>query len=151
MKLAELLIERAEIQRRIAQLSKRLNDYALVQEGDEPPVAPELMMQQVDGLHMKLEEMIKTINKTNASTEFEAGVTLADAITRRDLMKSRRNVYSSLCTAAQIQDQRYSRKEIKFVTTVDVEKAIRVTDDLAMAIRLLDSRIQAKNWEVEVA
>ena len=36
MKLAEALILRADLQKRIAQLSARLKDSAKVQEGDEP-------------------------------------------------------------------------------------------------------------------
>jgi hypothetical protein len=69
---------------------------------------------------------------------------------KRDILKSRRNIYDNLSKAAQNKDDRYSRKEIRYVTTINVEKAIRVTDDLSKAIRIIDSKIQAKNWEVEV-
>ena len=41
MKLAEALNERADIQRRIAQLESRLIDNAKVQEGEEPAERPE--------------------------------------------------------------------------------------------------------------
>ena len=151
MKLAELLIERAECQRRIAQISSRLNDYATVQEGDEPPVKPEVMLNTLDELHAELEEFIRKINHANAATTFDDGLSLADAIVKRDILKSRRNIYDNLSKAAQNKDDRYSRKEIRYVTTINVEKAIRVTDDLSKAIRIIDSKIQAKNWEVEVS
>jgi hypothetical protein len=151
MKLAELLIERSEIQKRIAQMSSRLNDYATVQEGDEPPFKPDEMLQRLDGLHVKLEAAIKKINMVNMTTEFEAGMTLADAVTRRDVMKSRRNIYHGLFTASVIRDSRYSKKEIKYVTTLDVDRILDITDELAKDIRILDSKIQLKNWEVEVS
>ena len=150
MKLAELLIERSEIQKRIAQMASRLNDYATVQEGDEPPFKPDEMLKKLDGLHVKLEETIRKINITNMTTEFEPGITLADAVTKRDVMKSRRNIYHGLFTASVVRDSRYSKKEIKFVTTLDVDSIMDVTDDLAKDIRVLDSKIQIKNWEVEV-
>lgn len=150
MKLAELLIERSEIQKRIAQMSSRLNDYATVQEGDQPPFDPEKMLKALDGLHIKLENAIMKINHVNMTTEFESGVTLAEAVTRRDVMKSRRNIYHGLFTASVIRDSRYSKKEIKFVTTLDVDRIMDVTDELAKEIRILDAKIQLKNWEVEV-
>lgn len=150
MKLAELLIERSEIQKRIAQLSSRLNDYAIVQEGDVPPFKPDAVLKKLDGLHVKLEEAIKKINHVNTTTEFEPGMTLADAVTRRDVMKSRRNIYHGIFTSSVVRDSRYSKKEIKFVATLDVDEIMDVTDNLAKEIRILDSKIQAKNWEVEV-
>lgn len=150
MKLAELLIERSELQRRIAELSERLNRFATVQEGDEPPVKPEVMIKKVNNLHVQLEEIIKRINHANNNHELEQGVSLADAIVSRDILKSRRKVFFDLSKASQILDKRYSRKEIKFITTVDVEKTICTTDELSKSLRILDSRIQAKNWEIEV-
>lgn len=150
MKLAELLIERSEIQKRIAQMSSRLNDYAIIQEGDEPPFKPEVMLKKLDGLHVKLEETIRKINMVNMTTEIEPGMTLADAVTKRDVMKSRRNIYHGLFTASVVRDNRYSKKEIKFVTTLDVDSVMDITDELAKEIRILDSKIQNINWEVEV-
>ncbi len=150
MKLAELLIERAELQRRISELSERLNRYATVQEGDEPPVKPEVMISKLNVQHDQLEDVIKKINHANNSSEFAPGVSLADAIVTRDILRSRRAVFNSLSKAAEIQDSRYSRKEIRFVTTIDVEKTISTTDELSKSLRILDSKIQAKNWEIEI-
>ncbi|MBV5341423.1 MAG: DIP1984 family protein [Deltaproteobacteria bacterium] len=150
MKLAELLIERSETQKRIAIMANRLNAYATIQEGDEPPIKPDKVLKKLDALHVNLEDIIKKINMANMTTEFEPGLTLADAVTRRDVMKSRRNIYNGLVTASMISDSRYSKKEIKFVTTLDVDNILEVTDDLAKEIRILDSKIQLKNWEVEI-
>lgn len=150
MKLAELLIERSETQKRIAIISSRLNKYATVQEGDVPPFKPEAWLAKLDGLFVKQEELINKINVTNMSTEFEIGMTLAEAVTKRDVMKNRRGIYSGLFSASAIEDNRYSKKEIKFVTTLDVDRILDVTDDLAKDVRMLDAKIQAKNWEVEV-
>ena len=150
MKLAELLMERAECQRRIAQLSSRLRDCAKVQEGDSPPVKPEVMLKEVVELHSQLEELIKRINHVNVTNELEPGLTLADSVTRRDMLRSQRELYESLVKASQVSDGRYSMKEIRYVSTMDVSELIRKTDELSKAVRMMDARIQARNWEVDV-
>ena len=150
MKLAELLMERAECQRRIAQLSSRLRDCAKVQEGDSPPVKPEVMLKEVVELHSQLEELIKRINHVNVTNELEPGLTLADAVTRRDMLRSQRELYDSLVKASQVSEGRYSMKEIRYVSTMDVSELIRKTDELSKAVRMMDARIQARNWEVDV-
>ena len=150
MKLAELLMERAECQRRIAQLSSRLRDCAKVQEGDYPPVKPEVMLKEVVELHSQLEELIKRINHVNVTNELEPGLTLADAVTRRDMLRSQRELYDSLVKASQVSEGRYSMKEIRYVSTMDVSELIRKTDELSKAVRMMDARIQARNWEVDV-
>ncbi len=150
MKLAELLMERAECQRRIAQLSSRLRDCAKVQEGDSPPVKPEVMLKEVVELHSQLEELIRHINRVNVTNELEPGLTLADAVTRRDMLRSQRELYDNLVKASQVSDGRYSMKEIRYVSTMDVSELIRKTDELSKAVRMMDARIQARNWEVEV-
>ena len=150
MKLAELLIERSEIQKRITIYSTRLSKYATVQEGDTPPFRPQTLLEKLDTLFLQHEAIICKINTINMNTEFEPGMTLAMAVTKRDVLKNKRSVYSGLFSASAIQEDRYSRKEIKFVSTMDVDRIMDTTDDLSKEIRLLDARIQAKNWEVDV-
>lgn len=150
MKLAELLIERSENQKRISVLANRLNTYATVQEGDTAPINVDFALRKLNELFVKQEELIKKINKTNMVTELEPGLTLADAVCKRDIMKNKRGIYSSLFSASAIQENRYSKKEIKFVNTLDVDMITDVMDDLAKNIRVLDGKIQAKNWEVVV-
>ena len=150
MKLAELLLERSENQKRIAIISNRLNKFATVQEGDQPPFKPEAWLAKLDGILVKQEEIIKKINTVNMKTEFEPGMTLTEAVTKRDIMKNKRSIYSGLFSASAIEDNRYSKKEIKYVTTLDVDRIMEVTDELAKEIRVLDAKIQARNWEVEV-
>lgn len=150
MKLAELLMERAECQRRIAQLSSRLRKCTKVQEGDTPPVKPEVMLKEAAEVHIQLEEIIRRINNANVTNELKPGLTIADAVTRRDMLRSQRELYDSLAKEAQSSESRYSMKEIRFVATMDVVELIKKTDEFAKAVRMLDTRIQAKNWEIEV-
>ena len=48
MKLAEALQERADINRNIEQLKNRLNNNALVQEGEKTAEEPEKLKQELD-------------------------------------------------------------------------------------------------------
>ena len=54
MKLAEALQERADLNRRIEQLRNRLENSALVQEGERPAEAPEVLLEAVSYTHLTL-------------------------------------------------------------------------------------------------
>ena len=92
MKLAEALIERADPQRKIAQLEHRMELNAKVQEGDEPAAFVYDRLPQYERLMDELEKLIITINKTNHKAELD-GITLAEAITKRDCLKSKIKSY----------------------------------------------------------
>ena len=149
MKLAEALIERADLQRKIAQWENRMQQNARVQEGDEPAEAVEKLMPEYESLMDELERLIVRINKTNSETPFE-DVTLAEAITKRDCQKSKIRAYRELREAATIAQDRYSNKEIKFVRCVDVGRLQEKIDSLSKAYRELDTKMQGLNWTVEL-
>ena len=50
MKLAEALMERADVQRRMEQLDDRLRASARTQEGEKPPEAPAALLAELDAL-----------------------------------------------------------------------------------------------------
>ena len=68
MKLAEALQERADIQKRLSQLRGRLLNNAKVQEGEKPVENPAELLQEMDGMILRLEELILRINMTNSAT-----------------------------------------------------------------------------------
>ena len=45
---------------------------------------------------------------------------------------------------------RYSKSEIRILTCINVKEQQEIVDKLAHSARLLDARIQAKNWETEL-
>jgi hypothetical protein len=59
-------------------------------------------------------------------------------------------VYRDLAATATVDQTRYSRSEVKFVSTVDVAAIQRRADDLARRYRELDATIQATNWSVDL-
>src|SRR5437016_8407437 len=143
MKLAEALVLRADVQKRIAQLRERLRQSALVQEGEQPPENPEQLLIEMDQLLNQLGDLIIRINRTNIQTRFSTDETLTDALARRDILSMRYSVIGGLADTAANRIGRYGRSEIRKIATVDVAALRRQLDEIARQRRELDTAIQA--------
>lgn len=149
MKLAEALMQRADCQKRIAQLRQRLTRSAKVQEGEQPPEDPQELLSEVDIAITEFTRLVQRINQTNASTAFADG-SLSDALAQRDTLFTKRSVLENLIQAASITHDRYSRSEVRFVSTVDIGDLQRQLDGISRDYRLLDAQIQSLNWQVDL-
>ena len=149
MKLAEALIIRADIQKRISQLNGRLKDSAKVQEGDVPAEDVDELTNELNALLIQLEDIIYRINVTNMQTMHE-GESLTRMMARKDVLITRINVMRDLINHVTESETRYGRNEIKFVRTIDVAALRRSTDDYSKQLRNLDTMIQGLNWTVDL-
>lgn len=149
MKLAEALQERADLNRRIQQLQGRLNNNAVVQEGEQPPEDPAELLSELDSCVDQLEELMARINLTNCRTELE-GESLTTLLARRDAWKLRLSAYRDLAYSASQLGRRGMRSEIKMLSAVDVKGLQKQVDALSRELRLLDNRIQAANWSTDL-
>lgn len=149
MKLAEALIQRADAQKRIAQLQQRLARSAKVQEGEQPPEDPQALLAEVDAAITELTRLMQQINRTNAATAFDETRSLTDALAERDTLMTRRNVIAQVINAAQAQP-RFGRMEIKEYPTVNIAELQGQVDDLSRQYRELDTAIQQLNWTVDL-
>ncbi|MBQ6052040.1 MAG: DIP1984 family protein [Clostridia bacterium] len=149
MKLATALSERAEIQRKIAGLSARLNINAKVQEGDAPDENPYELLDELNDAFKRLEELIARINRTNNETKYN-GRSIADMIAKRDCLKERVKILRSFLDEASARVNRYSKTEIKINSTVEVAELRKEADDLAKELRETDELIQSLNWTTEL-
>ena len=149
MKLAEALIERSDLQKTIAQIKSRMKENVKIQEGDVPTEIIDDLLPMYESLMDKLENLVIKINKTNSQTAFE-GLTLAEAITKRDSLKSKISSYKELRSEASITRDRYSRNEIKFIRCVDIAKLQNTIDSLSKMYRELDTKIQGLNWTADL-
>jgi uncharacterized protein DUF6847 len=150
MKLAEALVLRADYQKRLEQLKFRLIRSAKVQEGDEPAENPVRLLDELEDVATRLAELIRRINRTNSAATLQSGVTLTDALATRDVLLKRRGVYAELANAAAIGQERYSRSEVKFKSTVNISEIQSQVDTLSREYRELDSRLQEANWAIEL-
>ena len=149
MKLAEALILRADLQKRIDQLRVRLNNNAKVQENDEPSEKPEELLNELDNNINQLKILIKQINKTNCVT-ISNGQTLADLIAERDTLTLKSNILRGFSNIAGQKVNLYSTTEIKIMSTVDVPALQKELDLLSKKIRETDTELQQANWLTEL-
>ena len=149
MKLAEALIERADLQKRIDQLEDRLQSNALVQDGEEPAEDPVVLLAELTTLSTSLEDLITRINLTNAQTTVE-GKSLTALIAKRDCLTKRLRVLRHFLSAASSTAMRSRGTEIIVKSTVPVREMQKTVDDLAKALRETDTAIQAANWSADL-
>lgn len=149
MKLAQALAERSAVQTRLDELSGRLAASALVQEDEAPVEDPQALLAEAEACFERLTWLVAAINATNAATEFEPGVTITDAIARRDTLARRRQFLAAAASAA-TPGSRVARAEIKFVPTLDVAALRKEADAAAHDYRRLDERLQELNWSAEL-
>ncbi len=150
MKLANALSQRSELQTRIRQLESRLNNNALVQEGEQPAEDPQELLRELEEDYTRLEGLISAINRTNNSTKLEDGTSLSDLLARRDCLKGKLSVLRGFLDNASALVRRHSVSEIKIKSTVDVRRLQKQVDGLSKELRQLEEVIQEKNWTTEL-
>lgn len=149
MKLAEALNQRADLQKRIAQLKERLNNNVKVQEGDSPAEDPKDLFAELDDAIHQLKETVFRINRTNLETAVE-GRSLTDIIAEKDTLSLKISTLREVLENANVRSDRFSRNEIKFVRTIDVSKLQKQIDDLSKQLRELDVKLQQANWSTDL-
>ena len=148
MKLAEALQERADLNRKIAQLKDRLRDNALHQEGESPAEDPMELLSEIDSSLLRLEEIISKVNLKNSQTIVD-GKSITEWISRRDCLQMKLSAYDRLIESASGMIHRASGREIKILSSVDVRSLRKVRDSIAKEIREVDNLIQRTNWETD--
>lgn len=149
MKLAEALNLRADLQKRIANLKERLIKNAKVQEGDIPSENPHTLINELNDNIIELENIIKLINKTNSSTYVD-NESISDIIAKRDALGLKISILRSFISESADKIERYSNKEIKILSTVNVAEKQKEIDNLSKEYRLIDTKLQGLNWTTDI-
>ena len=149
MKLAEALAIRKDTQKRIEQLKSRILNNVRVQEGDSPSEEPKELMKEMDVCLNTLFSLIFKINKTNMNTISE-GRTITEMMAERDILSMRITSLREIFNKASESQERYSRSEIKMVTTIDIKPLGKKIDDLSKQLRELEMKIQTLNFTTEL-
>ena len=149
MKLAEAMILRADLQKRLLQLRERLELNARVQEGEQPAEDPAALLKELDALLAEQEDLFRRINLTNARTE-AGGELLTALLARRDCLTEKISMLRDFLNTASNITGRTSRMEIKIHSTVPVAELRKQVDSLSKQLRELDIRIQSANWTAEL-
>jgi len=150
MKLAEALLLRADLQKKLRQIEARLVQNAKTQ-GDEPPSEhPNALLLEFDDCNKQWEELVQKINRTNSFTKVEADCSIADMIAKRDAINQKLHALQKLSENATVDLTRYSRSEIVQRSTVSVPEIQKQISDYSREHRELDTKLQSLNWNTEL-
>ena len=150
MKLAEGLLLRSDMQKKLLSLRERISQNVRVQDGDSSAEDPNKLLAEAVGVLIEMEGMIFRINEANLVHKLPDGRSLTEAIARRDTLAQHHSLLQSTIAATRKEEDRYSMREIKWVATVDVAKLQKQSEDLSVTIRELNARIQETNWKAEI-
>lgn len=150
MKLAEALTLRADLQKRIAQLKERLLINSKVQEGDSPAEDPIHLLKELDNNSEELERLIKQINKTNSYTYIDAKISISDLIAKKDVLGLKLSILQEFVKQAGEKVERYSNKELKILSTINVSDKQKEIDKLSKEYRTIDTQLQGLNWTTDI-
>ena len=149
MKLSEALIIRSDLQKRVQQIRSRLVANAKVQEGDKTVENPTEIMAELNQTLKDLGNIIKKINITNSQIT-DGKKTMTELLADRDVLTMKISICQELLTAARNKIDRYSNKEIKIFSSVDVKAEQTKLDKLSKDLRELDVKIQSLNWQSDL-
>ena len=151
MKIAEALLLRSDLKKKLASLRERIAANALVQEKEKPHEDPVRLIKEAIGVLGELEEIGLRIDRANHSAELADGRVLAAAVAHRDTLAQHHSLLQAAIAACRKEPDRYSMKEIKWVATLEVAKLQKQSDDLAKQLRETNAVIQSLNWQAEIA
>lgn len=151
MKIAEALLVRADIQKKVASLRERIGRSSVVQEGETPHEDPAKLLEEAFAALKELETLVSKINEANLSAKLPDGRTLTAAIAHRDTLAAQHSLLQHAIASTHREPDRYSMSEIKWVAVLKVASLQRQVEDLAKKIRELNAAIQETNWKIELA
>ncbi|TYB74714.1 MULTISPECIES: DIP1984 family protein [Bizionia] len=146
MKLAEALLLRADLMKKIEQLQNRIRPVLIVSDDKLPQEDPIKLLAQLRKARNDLEALIIRINKTNNDTVVEGEGNLMEALAKRDSLKMLSEKLRNIRNAAQINNSGDSNLK----TTIDIKKLQVEMDQTGRAFREIDSKIQEINWLTEL-
>jgi len=169
MKLAEALLLRSDMQKKLASLQQRIQQNVLIQEGDTPSEDPHILINEaiqtnqalydlIEKILMKeaiqtnqtLYDLIEKIHLTNAQTQMPNGQPLIKLLNKRDCLIAEHRILQHALDHAQRDSERYSMREIKWLKTISIAKIQKQADDISASLRQLNVEIQAMNWQVDL-
>ncbi len=149
MKLAEALQERADLNRKIEELRRRLGNVVLVQEGEEPAEDPAELLEELNAALSRLEELMAAINLTNCRTKV-GSMTLTAMIARKDALMIKLSAYRDLVYTAGQSTSRARGTEIKVKALLKAGDLQKTADKIAKEVRELDNLLQETNWKTKL-
>ncbi|WP_120968573.1 MULTISPECIES: DIP1984 family protein [unclassified Comamonas] len=150
MKLAEALLLRADLKKKLASLRERINRNAILQEGEAPKEKVSDLLAEASSTLQEQQKLVRTINAANESIKLADGRLLADVLAQRDTLIAHHSLLVAAIAATHKDVDRYSQREIKWIPQIDVAGLQKQADDLSRKIREVNVTIQAANWQIDI-
>ena len=150
MKLAEALLLRADLKKKMASLRERIARNAMVQEGEVPQEKVEDLLVEATAALQEQQSLVHRIHATNASARLADGRLLSDLLAQRDMLIEQHALLVSTIAATHKDVDRYSQREIKWVPQIKVSSLQKQADDLSRKIREVNVAVQAANWQIDM-
>lgn len=150
MKIAEALLLRADMQKKLASLKARIAENVKVQDGDEPSEDPNDLLIQSNQIIGELYKLIEHIHSTNANAVLANSKTMLTMLTERDELAERHRLLQSAIDNSKTEGDRYSYREIKWQKVIDIAALQKQADDISAKMRNLNIELQAANWQIEL-
>lgn len=149
MKIAEALVRRADVQKRMDQIKNLLLVNSRHQEGDDPPIRMNDTLQEWGALQEELLTLTVQINLANARVKI-GEQTLMEVIAARDSFRRGAEILRELAKKAMTKLDRYSSKEIREVSPWNVQELLQRADEAGAIFRKMDVIIQQTNWNTDL-
>lgn len=150
MKLAEALLLRGDYQNKMEQIKERISSNVLIQEGDKPNENPIELIREYEGILKEYEKLVIRINNTNNLTKFNEEISLSEALVKRDVLSKKSRIYKNAVEDASIRQERYTRSEVKYISTINIKEYQNKIDEISKEYRILDTKIQGLNWTTDL-
>ena len=150
MKLAEALLLRSDLQKKLLSLQQRIHKNVLVQDGDTPSEDPEQLIDEAVLVNKQLFQLIQKIHQTNAQAQANNGKASLDILNQRDQLTAEHRIIQQAIDNTQKDTDRDSVREIKWIKAVSVSKLQKQADEISQSLRLINLEIQASNWQIDL-
>lgn len=153
MKLAEALADRKTLSDRMTALSMRARRSALAPEGRAGLESVTAILDELDHVLSHWEERVVQINRSNMIVQLDNGMTLMEALARRDCLTRHLAILGELMQAIGGGHERFGmvpREMATMVPTVDVGALQKRFDVLSQERGALDLAIQEKGWTHDI-
>lgn len=150
MKLAEALLLRADLKKKLLSLRERIGRNAMVQEGEAPKEKVEDLLAEAASVLQEQQTLVRRINAANESVKLSDGRLLGDVLALRETLIAQHSLLTSTIAATHKDVDRYSQREIKWVPQIHVASVQKQADDLSRKIREVNVTVQAANWQIDI-
>lgn len=150
MKLAEALIARSALRGKLNDIQNRAIQSSKTSEGEKPLEDSLSLVSEHEKLIYELENLVLKINHVNQSSKLNNGISLFDALVKRDHLDIHINMLKTLINKTTEPMNRYSRSELKQEIHVDLNILRKKLEEITSERRKLEIEIQKINWTIDI-